>query len=198
MLISFKTKYRFQKKQRLKAVFLLIALLCLILIFSGNAFKLFEKYFVNDHREVLTYIKKTERYNTDSIEIVDSIRLNLYRTYQGEYSNEVKMAREDLQQVINHTVALTPPHSFEHHKNLLITVLQQRMLILTTYNQTKKTYVFDKLKMSVNELSQMQDKERKELLKALKKEGIHYKQLGDGSIRYWYKSHSAKTVNGGM
>jgi hypothetical protein len=199
---SFKTEQIALKKQRLKILFLLISfMICVLLFFStlsGNAIKLYEKYFVNDHHEVLSYIEKIDRYNRDSTEIVDRIRLELYRTNQGEYSNDVRKAKEELQQVVNQAVTLSPPRSFVQHKNLLIAVLHQQIIVLTTYNNTKKTYVFDKLKTSVGDLNQKQDLERKALLKALNKEGINYKQLGDGSIRYWYKSHSAKSLKEDM
>jgi hypothetical protein len=101
------------KKRKLKILLsILLGILLMLSIFLGNATKLYEKYFVNGHQEVVTYLEKIDRYKNASTENLESIRLKLYRTDLGEYSSDVKMARADLQQVIDQTVALTPPKGY--------------------------------------------------------------------------------------
>lgn len=186
------------KLKRRKALNLLIfsaILLLIYIIFSNKAIKLYEKYFVNDHQEVLVYIENIDQYDSESTEVIDNIRLNLYRTSQGEYSNEVKRAENDLQQLIKQTADLKAPKEFNQHKNSFIALLHQRRVVLSMYKQTKKSYVFQRLNTAIRELNQKLKLENISLLKAFKKAGIDYKLLGDGSTRYWYKSHSAKSIH---
>jgi hypothetical protein len=186
-------KKRQMKKIQLILLSISLGILLIFFIFSDNAIKLYENYFVNDHHEVVTYIEKIDRYNSESTEIVESIGLKLYKTDLREYGSDVKKAKVDLQQLIDQTVALTPPQGFNQHKGLFIAVLNQRMVVLSTYNNTRKTYVFQDLNTAISELNQKQNIERKTLLKAFKNAGIKYKQIGADSIRYWFKSHSAKS-----
>jgi hypothetical protein len=188
-------KQKKPKKGPIKAVLLLLGIFLIFVTFSKDAIILYEKYFINDHHEVLTYLEKIDQYNNESAEIVDSTRLNLYRKDLGEYQTDIKNAKEDLHQIQSKTAALKATKDFSQHKNAFMDVLNQRMIVLSTYEYTKKTYTFQRIKTTVNELNQKKGIEKGALLQAFKKEGIHYRQLGDGSIRYWFKNHSAKSLS---
>jgi Tfp pilus assembly major pilin PilA len=190
------TSADFELKKRAIMIFLsLLFLIVVLYLFSDIAMKLYEKYFVNDHREVVTYLEILDLYNNDSTQIVESSQLKFYSLSEDEYDKKVKMAQDDLQKLIDQTVVLTPPQGFSQHKDAFLVVLNQRMKVLSFFNNTKKSYEFQELNNSVRKLNQCQEKERRELLKAFKNREIKYKLLGDGSIRYWFKGQSPKSLN---
>jgi hypothetical protein len=204
MLSSLTPKTDKQNKNKLKnfkqKVLLILFLFFLSIIvffsfFSDNALKLYEKYFVNNHQEVVTYLQKVSMYNKVSTEILDSIRVKFNTLSEDEYDREVKTAQADLQKIISQVAALKPPEDFKQHKETFIEVLHYQLHVLSVYNKTRKSYVFNELENSMSELNQKQDTERKALLNAFKAEGIEYKQVGNGSIRFWYKGHSAMSLN---
>jgi hypothetical protein len=166
----------------------------ILYLFSNMVIKFYEKYIINDHQEVEIYLEKLDLYNHDSTQIVESIHRKFYSLNEDEYNIQVKTAQDDLKKIIDQTYTLTAPQGFNHHKDVFLAVITQRMNVISAYNKTRKTYIFLELNKSIEELNQRQHREKSELLKTFKKDGIKYRILGDGSIRYWYKSNSAKFI----
>jgi hypothetical protein len=171
-----------------------LGMLVLSYILLDIGINLFQNYFVDNHKELTTYLEKIDLYNNDSDMMIDNIRLKLYRMDEEEYLAMIQEAKGELQQMVNQTVSLQPPLGFSQYKQSFLAVMNQRIVILSNYEETKRTYTYDVLNTSIGELDRKQGLERKELMNAFKKTGIKYRQLGDGSIRFWYKNHIGKQL----
>jgi hypothetical protein len=169
-------------------------------VFSDNAVKLYEKYFVNNDKQVIAYLDTINQYKSESSTILENIQLKFYRNYLNieDYNNEVKSAQEDLQQMIQQTIALNTPKKFSEHKASFLKVLNQEKLVLSLYQETKETNGSENLNKSLSELTHKQEMEKNALVKSFKNAGVKYKQLGNGTILYWYKTHSGKSLSGKM
>jgi hypothetical protein len=169
-------------------------------IFADNAVNLYEKYFVNNDKQVIIYLDTVNQNKIESSAILENIQLKFYRNYlnKEDYNNEIKSAHDDLQQMIHQTIELNPPKKFSQHKASFLKVLNQEKLVLTLYQETKETNGSENLNKSLSDLTYKQEMEKIALLKSFKNAGVKYKQLGNGTILYWYKTHSGKSLSGKM
>lgn len=169
-----------------------LGVVALIYVNSERLISLYNHYFVNDHEELVTYLDQVERYNDDSDSIVKNVKLKLFRLSSEEYSSEIQKTKDQLQQLIDEGMKLKAPNGFENHKKSVLALLDQRMVVLVELDEARKVNLFDKLNASLNDLTQKQEFERASLEQAFKDSGIEYKELGDGSFRFWYKENSGK------
>ncbi|AGK55793.1 hypothetical protein [Bacillus sp. 1NLA3E] len=172
----------------------LLGLLLLLYIFSDKIINLYNRYFVNEDKLLVTYLDKTDLYNDDSDAIVKNVKLKLFRLSAEEYSVEIKNTQDQLQELTKTTKNLKTPKGFSNHKKSFMAVMKERMLVLSYLDKARKDNSFDELNAHFDELAHKQELERSSLKKAFDDAGIEYKELGDGSFRYWYKSHSAKPI----
>jgi hypothetical protein len=183
-------------KKRAIWLFLVFAsLLASYYFFSDNAINLYQKYFVNDHKEIVSYLDTLDYYNKDGNEIINNARLKLYRMTPNEYSNYIQKSRESLQQLLDNSTALKAPKGFSQYKQANLAITNQRLLVLTKYDETRKTNLYEELNISISDLNHKQKEASNLLMKSLDKASIKYYQIGDGSFRYFYKNHSAKPLN---
>ncbi|MGJ7921880.1 hypothetical protein [Neobacillus sp. LXY-4] len=173
-------------------VLVFLGAVALIYVNSERLISLYNHYFVNDHEELVTYLDQVERYNDDSDSIVKNVKLKLFRLSSEEYSSEIQKTKDQLQQLIDEAMKLKAPNGFENHKKSVLALLDQRMVVLVELDEARKVNLFDKLNASLNDLKQKQEFERASLEQAFMDSGIEYKELGDGSFRFWYKEHSGK------
>lgn len=169
-----------------------LGVVALIYVNSERLISLYNHYFVNDHEELVTYLDQVDRYNDDSDSIVKNVKLKLFRLSSEEYSSEIQKTKDQLQQLIDEGMKLKAPNGFENHKKSVLALLDQRMVVLVELDEARKVNLFDKLNASLNDLTQKQEFERASLEQAFKDSGIEYKELGDGSFRFWYKENSGK------
>ena len=170
---------------------ILLAIIVLPYMYSDHVRYLYQKHLVNDHQELVSYLDKINLTLNSSEEVTKNVRLKLYRFNAEEYNKLVNKGKNDLQNQMEELNTLTPPNQFNEHKQSVIAILDQHTLVLTNYQEAKRTNLYDDLNKSTNELNRMQEGERKTLFTAFKNAGIEYSQLEDGSFRFWYKSHSA-------
>lgn len=190
-------KSKSSKKNRLIGIVVLIGLVLAVSFSYKKMISLYNHYFVNNHQEVNAYLEKVQLFNDSSDMIVNNIRLKLYNTDENEYIRLIQDGEDAIRDELQEMNAVKPPGVFSAHRNAFLAVLNQKITILENYKNTKKNYQFEELNKSIDVLGQRQDLERKALIHSFKKEGIEYKQLGDGSIRYWYKNHSAQSIGTG-
>ncbi len=188
-------KVNIRRKKLIWLLFVLASLFTFYCLFSDSVLQLYQKYFVNNHKEILAYLDKIDLYNNNGDEIVSDARMKLYRLTTDEYKQHIQNSRTNLQQLIDETSKLKPPKRFRKHKESMLMVMNQRLVVLNNYEETRKTTKYEKLNNSIEELNNLQKSERGLLMEALDHSGVKYKQLGDGSIRYFYKPHSAKSLN---
>ena len=181
-------------KRLLKIFWLLVFLFVAVLtpyLFMDDAKYLYQKYLVNDHKELVIYLDNINHINNSGEEITRNVRLKLYRLTAQEYDTLVSKGQRDLQRLIEDVNLLSPPNEFNEHKNTVIDVLNQHILVLANYQEAKKTNLYENLNISINELNNKNELERKTLFNSFKKAKIEYKQLEDGTFRFWYKQNSA-------
>jgi hypothetical protein len=192
---TLKIKVKIRKKKAIWLLVVFASLLASYYFFSDNAINLYQKYFVNDHKEIVSYLDTLDFYNNDGNEIINNARLKLYRMNPDEYSNHIQKSRENLQQLLDNIAELKTPKGFSQYKQANLAITNQRLLVLTRYDETRKTNHYEALNKSVSELNRKQKEASTLLMKSLEKSSIKYYQVGDGSFRYFYKNHSAKPLN---
>jgi hypothetical protein len=175
--------------------FIIGALIFFPYMYSNDVKYLYQKYLVNDHQELVNYLDKINLTLNSGEEITRNVRYKLYRLTAEEYDNLVQKGKDNLQKLIEEVNRLTPPSEFNPHKESVIAVLNQHILVLNNYQEAKRTNLYEDLNKSIEDLNSVKELERQTLFTSFKNAGIEYTQLEDGSFRFWYKNHSAKPLN---
>lgn len=146
----------------LLALFLLIAA-CLLL---------YMEYIAPKHESVFTFLTKIQSYEGQSKQLIKGVA-------DGQApSGQVRKKQQDL---LNNVIHLDAPSSFYEYKKDLISVMEQRLVILSSSTVSQK---------SLTELSVKEELALDSLRTAFDLEQIKYLQKDDGSLQYWIHSKS--------
>jgi hypothetical protein len=146
-------------------------LLGLLLLCAASAL-LYKEYVVPKRESVFTFLTKIQSYEEQSKQLVKGVA-------NGQVpSGQVRKKQQDL---LKNVIHLGTPSSFYEYKKDMISVMEQRLVILSNTSVSQK---------SLTELSVREELALDSLRTAFDREQIKYLQKDDGSIQYWIHSKS--------
>jgi hypothetical protein len=146
-------------------------LLGLLLLCAACAL-LYKEYVVPKRESVFTFLTKIQSYEEQSKQLVKGVA-------DGQApSGQVRKKQQDL---LKNVIHLGAPSSFYEYKKDMISVMEQRLVILSNTSVSQK---------SLTELSVREELALDSLRTAFDREQIKYLQKDDGSLQYWIHSKS--------
>ncbi|CRK81368.1 hypothetical protein [Neobacillus massiliamazoniensis] len=146
-------------------------LLGLLLLCAASAL-LYKEYVVPKRESVFTFLTKIQSYEEQSKQLVKGVANGQVPSGQ---------VRKKQQELLKNVIHLDAPTSFYEYKKDMISVMEQRLVILSNMSVSQK---------SLTELSVREELALDSLRTAFDREQIKYLQKDDGSIQYWIHSKS--------
>lgn len=153
---------KIKRSYYLLVLFLLIAA-CLLL---------YKENIVPKHESVYAFLTKIQSYEDQSKQLVKGVA-------DGPAPSE--LVRKTQQDLLNNVIHLDAPSSFYEYKKDMISVMEQRLVILSNSTVSQK---------SLTELIVKEELALDSLRTAFDREQIKYIQKDDGSLQYWIHSKS--------
>lgn len=108
--------------------------------------------------------------------------------------HELQREKETLNGLTVEIKKLKAPSAFKNHKETLVTVMEQRLFIITYLEHLLNTggQYTSELTPHINELNVNQEMKRSALINALEEANVEYIIKADGTIQYQHKSYLYK------